>query len=295
MTLNLADWKKAGQITAEALEFGKKLVKPEVKLLDVANQIEAFIVKKGAMPAFPVNISMNEFAAHYTPCVDDKTIFKDQLVKLDLGVVYKGAIGDSACTIDLSNGKFTNLIQASIDALNAAIKKVKPDAELREIGLAIENAITNKGYKPIKNLSGHELGEFNLHAGLTVPNFDNGDKFKIKEGMMLAIEPFATDGPGFIEETSNPQIFRLEGPARVRSPFARKVLEEVQQFHNLPFAKRWIKEKGVDFGLREIRQARVLHEYTPLSEIKKGMVSQAEHTVYVDKKGAVVLTQLQDE
>jgi methionyl aminopeptidase len=288
--ISLNDWKKAGKIAAEVLQFGKELVKPGAKLLDVAEQIESRIKENDAMPAFPVNLSMNEAAAHYTPAKDDATVFKDQLVKLDVGVVYNGAIGDTACSIDLFGGKYETLIQASIDALNAAIKVIKPGAELREVGAAIENAINAKGFVPIKNLSGHQLDEFQLHAGLNIPNFDNNDTSKFEKGMFVAIEPFATDGAGMIAESSNPQIFLLLGPARVRTPFARKVLAEIEGFHSLPFAKRWLQTKGAEFGLREVKQTGMLKEYTPLLEVNKGMVSQAEHSIYVDDDGAVVLT-----
>lgn len=287
--MKLDDWKKAGKITAEVLEFGKSLVKPGVKLLDVAEKIEAKIKEKGAMPAFPVNISFNEAAAHYTPEKEDKTIFEDQLVKLDIGAVYNGAIGDSACTIDLSGDRYKSLVQASLDALNAAIKLAKPGVELRQIGAEIEKAINKYGFVPVRNLTGHELKEFELHAGLTIPNYDNGDEAKLEKGMVIAIEPFATTGAGLISESTNPQIFMLEGNARVRTPFARNVLKELEQFHGLPFAKRWLKEKGAEFGLREIRQTNMLREYTPLLEINKGFVSQAEHTVYVDEV-PIVLT-----
>jgi methionyl aminopeptidase len=284
------DWKKAGQITAECLEFGRKLIKPGIKLLEVAEKIEAKIREMGAKPAFPVNISMNEIAAHYTPSKDDETIFKDQLVKLDIGAVFNGAIGDSACTIDLSGGRFTSLVQASIDALNAAIKVCRPGTQLKEIGAEIEKAISSHGFKPIRNLSGHQLEKYTLHAGLTTPNFDNNDETELEEGMFLAIEPFATDGAGLIQETQNPQIFLQLAGARVRTPFARNVLKEIEGFEGLPFAKRWLKAKGAEFGLREIQQSRALHEYTPLSEVNKGMVSQAEHTLFIDSDGAVVLT-----
>ena len=284
------DWKKAGKITAECLEFGRNLIKPGVRLLEVAEKIEARIRKMGAEPAFPVNISMNEVAAHYTPSKDDETIFKDQLVKLDIGAVFNGAIGDSACTFDLSGGRFTSLVQASIDALDAVIKMARPGVQLREIGAAINEAIASYGFKPIRNLSGHQLEKHKLHAGLTTPNFDNNDETELEEGMFLAIEPFATDGAGLIQETANAQIFMLEGPARVRSVFGRKVLEEIKLFQGLPFAKRWLKEKGIDFGLREIKQTGMLHEYPPLAEVNKGVVSQAEHTVYIDKDKCMVLT-----
>jgi methionyl aminopeptidase len=166
----------------------------------------------------------------------------------------------------------------------------RPGVQLREIGAAINEAIASYGFKPIRNLSGHQLEKHKLHAGLTTPNFDNNDETELEEGMFLAIEPFATDGAGLIQETANAQIFMLEGPARVRSVFGRKVLEEIKLFQGLPFAKRWLKEKGIDFGLREIKQTGMLHEYPPLAEVNKGVVSQAEHTVYIDKDKCMVLT-----
>jgi len=283
------DWIKAGRIAAEVLKFGKSLVKPGVKLFDVAEQIEEKISENNAVPAFPVNISLNQAAAHYTPSKDDASVFKDELVKLDVGVCYNGAIGDTACSIDLFGGRYEKLIQASVDALNAAIKVIKPGVELRQIGIEVEKAISALGFNPIRNLSGHQLGEFELHAGMSIPNFDNNDTRVLEKGMYVAVEPFATDGAGLIDESTNPQIFLLLGNARVRSPFARKVLEEIDGFDGLPFAKRWLQTKGADFGLREIKQTGMLKEYTPLLEVNSGLVSQAEHTIYVDDE-SVVLT-----
>ncbi|MBW2994961.1 M24 family metallopeptidase, partial [Candidatus Woesearchaeota archaeon] len=153
----------------------------------------------------------------------------------------------------------------------------------------VEKAISAKGFQPIRNLSGHQLGEYELHAGMNIPNFDNNDVRVLEKGMFVAIEPFATNGAGLIDKSSNPQIFMLLGNARVRTPFGRKVLQEINGFHGLPFAKRWLKEKGVEFGLREIKQTGMLKEYTPLLEVNKGLVSQAEHTIYVDDE-PVVLT-----
>ena len=90
------DWITAGKIAAEVREWSKQLIKPGTKLLDIANAIEAKIREKGAVPGFPVNLSLNETAAHYTPILNDTLILSDHIIKVDIGVSYNGAIGDTA-------------------------------------------------------------------------------------------------------------------------------------------------------------------------------------------------------
>jgi methionyl aminopeptidase len=68
--------RRAGVISGEARELGANMVDEGVKLLDVANEVEAYIVRKGAKPAFPTNLSINEVAAHYSPHSEDKLTFK---------------------------------------------------------------------------------------------------------------------------------------------------------------------------------------------------------------------------
>src|SRR3989344_1668592 len=103
---------KAGRISAEALEYGKSLIKKGNSLLETTELIEKKIYELGGKPAFPVQISCNEIAAHF--CVDDdeKAVFDEQVVSLDLGVHVDGAIGDNAYTIDLS-GKYDDLVKAA--------------------------------------------------------------------------------------------------------------------------------------------------------------------------------------
>ena len=95
-----SSWNK---ITAEAIEYGKSLVKTDASVLDVAEKIEEKIKQLGGEPAFPVNISFNHIAAHYTPEVNDALVFKDEIIKLDIGAHVEGCIGDSAVTVDLSS------------------------------------------------------------------------------------------------------------------------------------------------------------------------------------------------
>src|SRR3990167_2642714 len=95
------DFIKAGKISAEALEYGKSLIKKGNFLLETTELIEKKIFELGGKPAFPVQISCDEIAAHF--CVEDdtKTKFEEQVVSLDLGVHVNGAIGDTAYTVDL--------------------------------------------------------------------------------------------------------------------------------------------------------------------------------------------------
>jgi methionyl aminopeptidase len=287
---NQEKWEKAGKITAEALEYGKSLVKTDALLLDVAEKIEQKIISLGGMPAFPVNISMNHIAAHYTPEINDTLKFNDEIVKLDIGVHVDGCIGDSAVTVDLSKQN-SDLVKASENALNSALKLATPGTKLRIIGEAINSEITSLGFQPIVNLSGHSLDVYNLHAGLTVPNFDNGDNTELEEGMTIAVEPFATNGSGMIVDTSNPNIFSFYQKKPVRSIYARTFLQQTVQYKELPFAKRWVKMPllQLNLALKELVNLSVLNQYPPLVEQKKGLVSQAEHSLIV-KDNPLILT-----
>lgn len=286
---------KAGKISAEALEFGKSLIKKGNSLLEATELIEKKIFELGAKPAFPVQISCNETAAHFCVEDDDKTIFEEQVVSLDLGIHVNGAIGDNAYTIDLS-GKYNDLVIAAQKALEEALKIVNVGTELRQIGKVINDTIQSYGYAPVRNLSGHGLDLYNIHTNPTIPNFDNGDKNTLKKGMVFAVEPFATTGPGVVVEKGLPTVFMLEHRKNVRSPITREVLKEIETYENLPFAKRWLTRKfgaKANFALRELTQLGILHQFPPLVEASKGIVTQAEHSILIDNNGeVVVLTKL---
>lgn len=288
---------KAGKIAAEALEYGAGLVKPGAKLMDIAENIERKIRSLGGEPAFPVNISLNETAAHDTPHPNDERVLSDEVVKLDVGVAVDGFVGgDTARTIDLS-GKNSELVKASREALNAAIKKVQVGVALGEIGKVIGETIESFGFKPIRNLSGHGLGEWSVHEAPTIPNYDNGDVNVLEDGMIIAIEPFATDGVGLISEKGNPFIHSITGDKPIRNRFAREVMEEVDEYVFLPFTNRWLTKKfhamKVSVALKEYEQLDILKSYPPLVERSGGLVSQAEHSFYVGDK-VKVLTKLDE-
>lgn len=287
-------YQKAGKIAAEALQYAKSLVKKGVALSEVCDKTEAKIKELGGELAFPTQISMNDTAAHFCPD-DDSLKFDDQIISIDVGVHVDGFIGDTALTIDLNN-KNEELIKASREALENAIKLVKPDVKLKDIGKTIHDTITKYGFSPVRNLSGHGLGEFNVHTKPTIPNYDNGDETELKEGDVVAIEPFASAGAGIIYESGTATVMQLLTTKPVRSSFTRQAMQEIKKSNGLPFCKRWlIKKFGLaktNFAIRELKILEMLREYPPLVDKNHGLVSQAEHTVLVTKEGCEILTKV---
>ena len=286
-------YEKAGKIAAESLLYGKKLVKEGEKLRIITEKIEEKIKSLGGKMAFPAQISINNVAAHYCPDIkDEEEVKAGDLVKLDVGVHVDGKIGDTACSIDVGGDKNLKLIKASKDALKVAIENMRPGVEVREVGKAIEEVIVGYGFNPIKNLSGHEIKEYELHAGLVVPNYDNEDTTKLKEGQVFAVEPFATTGEGFVKDGKLSGIYHILLPRNVRS--GREVLQYIMEnYKTLPFARKWLLEKfsefKTNFSLRILEREIIIEQYHQLVERANGIVSQAEHTVKVADK-PVILT-----
>lgn len=292
----LKNFEKAGKIASDVASEAKKLVRPGESILEMAETIESLIIKQNAKPGFPACISVNEYAAHYTPEFNDQSVIGDKdVVKIDIGVSVEGCIGDVAFTLDFSeeNGK---MVEASEAALNAAISCIKPGVRTGEVGAAVEKEVVSRGFKPIENLTGHSIRPYMLHAGLSIPNIGlNGGEI-IEEGMFIAIEPFCTNGAGRISETSQSEIFELFGFGGVRMSLSRKLLVHIaQNYQTLPFAERWLYKDfpGVVMtraALKELANAGCLLAHPALREVGKGLVSQTEHTIVVEKDGARVLT-----
>ena len=281
----MSDWKKAGEIAAKAREYGRQLVNEGAKTLDIAEAIEAKVVELGGKPAFPCGVSINHIAAHASPMPGETTILKrGDVVKLDLGAHINGCVADTACTIEVGSNENKDLILASKEALEEAIKHVKVGVKVSEIGRVIHKVINSYGFSPIKNLSGHGIKEWVVHHELTIPNFDNGDTRQLKEGMHVAIEPFATTGKGLITEGKASGIYAINNIRNVRSFEARKLLKHIQEeYQTLPFHIRWLKAPNVNFLVRVLEREGVLRTYPQLVEESKGLVSQAEHSIEVGK------------
>ncbi len=284
----LEKYLEAGKIAKQVREEAVKLIKPGVKLLEVAEFVEGRIRELGGEPAFPCNISVNSDAAHFTPKANDERVFGEgDVVKLDIGVHVDGYIADTAVTVDL--GDHEDLVKAAEEALRKAIEVVHAGVNTAEISNAIYETITEFGFKPIINLTGHGLDHYLAHAPPTIYNFRVEKGVELKEGTVIAIEPFVTNGVGKVAERGECEIYSLIAVKPVRMRQARQLMEEIlKKYKTLPFAKRWVKASGVI--LAKLVREGVLRAYPVLTEISKGLVSQAEHTVIVEENGARVIT-----
>lgn len=285
---------RAGEIAIQVKSFAKSFIKPNMKLLDIAEKIEAKIFELGGKPAFPTNLSINDIAAHYTPSHNDASVAKG-LLKVDIGVQVDGWIADTAFSLDLENSKENKkLIEASEIALKSAIQKIKLGISLGEIGKAVQDSIEKEGFSPIINLSGHEMKEYELHAGLSIPSIDNKMPDRIKKSL-YAIEPFATAGSGRVIEGKPSGIYLLQDDRNLRNPKAREILNFIiEEYKTLPFCSRWIVKKfGVSslFALRQLEENENLHQYPQLVEVSHAKVSQSENTVLVGEKEIKVTTE----
>ncbi|MFC7141179.1 type II methionyl aminopeptidase [Halosimplex aquaticum] len=281
--------REAGEILAQVRDEAAERVEVGGSHLELAEWTEDRIRELGGKPAFPVNISIDEEAAHATPSVDDEETFGEEMINLDIGVHVDGWLADTAVTVDLSGNP--ELAEAPAEALDAAIDLIEPGVETGEIGAAIEEVIDGYGYNPVVNLTGHGLGHWEQHTTPNIPNREVAQSVELEAGDVVAIEPFATDGGGKVQEGSDEEIWGLEREGSVRDRNARQVLEQVtEEFKTLPFATRWLDNSRASMALRRLERQDIVHGYPVLKEEDGFLVSQKEHTVIVTEDGAEVTT-----
>jgi len=292
------NYKLAGKIAADAREYGKKLIKPNVALLDIAEKVETKITEQGAGIAFPVNLSINEIAAHFSPRHDDTLVFHEgDVVKLDVGAHIDGYIADTSSTVEVKTHNYEKMITASKEALESAINLIKADVDLTVVGETIEDKINSFGFKSIDNLTGHGLRKYVLHSGVSVPNVGGGfSRVKPKVDDVLAIEPFATNGSGHVISGQGSNIYLYNegiGTRLIRDQKTRIMLIKMKKrFNGLPFAQRWCAKSipNCDRVLQRLSLLQPLKHYPQLIDSGKGIVTQAEHTVIVGEDGCEVTT-----
>jgi len=288
---------KAGEILRKVKKELPEIVKPGVRLIEIAEFVENRIIELGAFPAFPCNISVDRDAAHFTPKRGDERVLKEgSIVKVDIGAHVDGFVADTAVTFDLGSD-MPKLAEAAKEALENAISVVRDGVDVSEIGKVIEETARKYGFRPVYNLTGHGLERWIAHAKPTIYNYPAGKGVKLEEGMIVAIEPFVTNGIGKVTDRSEVEIFSLPpevaGNERalkaVRMKQAREVLKEAMKFRTLPFAKRWLKKAPEVIISRLVREG-FMRAYPVLAEVSGGNVAQAEHTIIVEKDAAVVVT-----
>ena len=308
MNSSKQNYEKSGQILAKALCYAESLTKPGEKLLTIAENIEDFIRKHSAQPAFPVNISINEIAAHYSPTIEDKsTIPEKSIVKIDAGVSVDGYLTDAARTF-IFDDKWKHMKQVAQLAFEEAVSDIQPNSSVYRVGTIVEQVVRKSGFKPIVNLSGHSLYQYSLHGGLSIPNYkvpkNARNELHIFEiGNAYAIEPFVTTGLGKVRDENYATIYRQYRSFKENSipEGVKGIYNHINEyFHKLPFSWRWIYNAG--FPMKEIEIARkqlineqIIHGYPVLVEAKGAPVTQFEETIFVDKNEILIITRKREK
>jgi methionyl aminopeptidase len=289
-------YRRAGRIAAQIRNEIAPTIKVGVRVFDICEKAEARILELGGRVAFPTNVSINEVAAHYSSPDDDPLVVREgDLVKLDIGVHVDGYIADTAVSVSF-NPALERLVEASREALTKGLELVKPKANAKDIGKIIEDTIRGYGYRPIRELSGHQLDQYLLHGAKSLPNIAVPHGATIEEGEAYALETFATTGTGSVHQTGQYFIFSLL-PQRValRSNGARAIVRLVsREFRGLPFSRRYlskhIQKLSLALGLRELITNGFLRQYSVLADVKGSFVAQTENTFLVTKDGAEIVT-----
>lgn len=295
---NFENYIKAGKIASEVREYARSQDHTGRTLSEICNDVENAIIKKGGEPAFPVNVSLNDIAAHYTAEPNDPTVVKNtDVLKIDVGVHIDGYIADTAVTVSYDS-KYQDLIDIAQRALDEAIGIARSNTRVSDIGRIIEKTITKYGCKPIQNLSGHSLERYTIHAGQSIPNiWTIGHSFNLSVNNVYAIEPFVTtkDGQGIVYEGKVKNIFGIASRKRTKDQTADEFLEYLwNKFKTLPFALRWVvkdyEEKEALSLLETLLKKKNVHAYPILVEGSNRIVVQAEHTIIPQESNTITIT-----
>ncbi len=291
----LEKWRHAGRIARDCREWARENIRVGVEIRTVLEGIEALMREQGAAPAFPAQSSRNHIAAHYCSSPEDETVYEEgDCVKVDVGVHVDGYVADTATTVDLSpDGRWGGLIQASADALKAAIATVGPEVPVRDVGTVVERTITAAGFEPIRNLTGHGVDRWKVHCAPQIPNYPERGTARFHEGQVVAIEPFSSTGRGFIREKGRSEVFMVVRPPRKAKGLDRDVLKAIDSWRGLPIARRYFRDldqEALEEAISKLAKQGSMMRYPPLVEEEGVMTAQTEHSIYIGPEGVEVLT-----
>jgi methionyl aminopeptidase len=296
--MNFESYLRAGKIASEVRESARKKYHVGSTLLEICESVESQIRGMGAEPAFPVNTSLNDIAAHYTAEPNDSTTVKEgDVLKIDIGVQIDGYIADTAVTV-CYDPKYESLVKAAEAALAEAVRAARANTKAGDIGRVIEATITKFGFRPIQNLSGHSLQQYTVHAGKSIPNiWTRGSSFALLPNEAYAIEPFVTtkDGQGVVYEGKMRNIFGITSRKPVKDEEADKLLDLIwSRYRTLPFAMRWLTDRYDEKDVRRLMETLIkkknVHSYPILVEGHGKVVVQAEHTLIPSESSVSVIT-----
>ena len=193
--------------------------------------------------------------------------------------------------MEVGTNTYRDLVEISKTARNTVAEFIGDGVPLGEIGRAVEMTITGKGFQPIRNLCGHQIEQYKLHAGMSVPSYASGEETQIKAGMIVAVEPFATNGRGEVKNGKPGNIVRILRERPIADPKTQEFFDYVKgEFKTFPFCARSCDFPDAEKHVRTLIRHGVLSSYAQLVEVDGGIVSQHEYTFYIDGKRGEVTT-----
>lgn len=293
--------RQAAEAHRQTRQYMQNWIKPGMTMIQICEELEdtarRLIGEKGleAGLAFPTGCSRNHCAAHYTPNAGDPTVLEyDDVCKIDFGTHINGRIIDCAFTLTF-NQKYDKLLEAVRDATNTGIREAGIDVRLCDIGAAIQEVMESyeveldgKTYqvKSIRNLNGHSISPYRIHAGKTVPIVKGGETTRMEENEFYAIETFGSTGRGLVHDDMDVshymKNFDLQYiPLRLSS--SKSLLNTINKnFGTLAFCKRWLDRAGATkyhIALKDLCDKGAVEAYPPLCDIKGSYTAQYEHTI----------------
>jgi methionyl aminopeptidase len=204
----------ANQVVCSVLDEMETMVRPGMSTGEMGDRAMELVRQHEVTPAFlgygeppfpsVVCISINEEIVHGIPRLD-RVIEEGDIVSVDFGVEKNGYFGDSART--MAAGKISEraqrLMDVTRDALEAAIHQCVVGNRLQDIGRSVQEHVESNGFSVVRAFVGHGIGR-RMHEDPAVPNFVGpGRNPRLKEGMVLAIEPMVNEGTWEVEVDAN--------------------------------------------------------------------------------------------
>lgn len=307
--------RRAAEVHRQTRKHAQKFIRPGMKIMDICNEIEAtnrrLIEANGleAGIAFPTGASLNHCAAHWTPNIGDETVLQyDDVMKIDYGSHINGLMTDCAFTVAF-NPRYDPLLEAVKEATETGIRCAGIDARFSEIGEQIQETmeshevtIGNKTFpvKAIRNLCGHSMLPYNIHAGKSVPIVRGSKEEIMEEGEQYAIETFGSTGKGVVYNDLDCSHYMKQFNADsvpIRDQKAKQLLHTItREFGTLAFCRKWLEEFAPRhiMPLKRLCEAGVVEAYPPLSDISGCYTAQFEHTILLRPTCKEVLTRGED-
>ena len=212
--------KEIGYICAKVRDTMQEATKPGITTKELDNIAKELFEEHGAISApihdekFPGQtcISVNEEVAHGIP--GKRVIREGDLVNIDVSALKNGYYADTGISFvvgEADNPLKQKVCDVALEAFDAAMAKVKPGTKLSNIGKAVHATARKNDLTVIKNLTGHGVGQSLHEAPSHVMNYyDPKDKTLLKEGVVIAVEPFISSKATFVTEGKNDWAFETK-------------------------------------------------------------------------------------